>query len=221
MKRFLILLLSLFMMISFIGCEKKKTDAIRFKEEYEALNGQKNENGTSYLTITIPDKNKVKYIEKDQIVEALENGTHVVYMGYADCPYCRSCIPVLLNTVNDYSGIYIYYYSIKQARSEFEQGLDSELAKLYKEIDASLKKDDFDLSGYVSYYEDGTIKIPASLILFIKEGEIVGAHKRTVESHLDTYEPLDESQMEELTNIYKWSLDEMVRKVAPGCNDEC
>ncbi|MCR5068014.1 MAG: hypothetical protein K6A14_08145 [Erysipelotrichaceae bacterium] len=219
MRKLLTVVLGMLILMTACGCQGKSSDALRFKREYEQLNGQKDDNGKPYPEISIPEDNTVRYVDEQKICEAFENGTHVIYLGWPECGWCRRMLPVLLQTVKEYSGISVYYYSIKAARQAYEDGGDEKLAQIYLNIVEELKRDDYDLSSQLNYYDDGTIRIPSSLVFFIKEGEIIGAHKRTVESHLDSYEELTESQAKELAEIYRSYLDEMVRKVAPGCDD--
>ncbi|MBO4218795.1 MAG: hypothetical protein J5887_04785 [Erysipelotrichaceae bacterium] len=218
MKRLLISLLVLAVLVCLAGCQPG-SDALRFKSEYEQLNGQKDEDGRPYCEVAIPSGNTIRYVDNQQICEAFENGTHVIYLGWPQCGWCRRLLPVLLMTVREYSGIYVYYFNMKDARTAYENGGDEKLAEIYLNIVEELERDDYDLSDEVSYYDDGTVKIPSSLIFFIKEGEIIGAHRRTVDSHLDSYEPLDDSQAAELADIYRQYLQEMVRRTAPGCDD--
>ena len=220
-KRSLIFILFCLLSATLWGCQDKQTDGLRFKREYEALNGQKSEEGRSYPEMTIPDDSTVIYEDGEKILESLENGTHVVYMGWPECPYCRSALPVLLEAVSNHKGVNIHYYNIKAAREAYESGKNSSLAETYEKIIAALNRDDFDLSDYVNFYDDGTIRYPSSLILFIREGEIVAAHRRTVASQLDGYEPLSSSQRAELLEIYEDCLGEMLRDIRPGCNIDC
>ena len=219
MRKLLAALLGVLMLMTACGCQDKSSEALRFKREYEQLNGQKDDDGKPYPEISIPEENTVRYVDSEKICEAFENGTHVIYLGWPECGWCRRMLPVLLQTVKEYSGISVYYFSIKAARQAYEDGSDEKLAQIYLNIVEELKRDDYDLSSELNYYDDGTIRIPSSLVFFIKEGEIIGAHKRTVESHLDSYEELTESQASELAEIYRSYLNEMVRKTAPGCDD--
>ncbi len=221
MKRIcLIFLVFSLLLTGLTGCskEEEQSDALKFKEEYEALNGSSDEDGNVYVDITIDEDNTIRYVDIEGIIEAFGNGTHVIYLGWPSCGWCRRMLPVLIDTVNQYSGIYIYYYSIEEIREAYEDDPESELGQQYKVLVDEINRDDFDLSEYVSYYDDGTMKLPSSLVYFIKEGEIVGVHKRTVDTHIDAYEPLSDEQTEELSSIYSWYLDEMIREVDVGCN---
>ena len=217
-KKIAILLLSLAIILT--GCSKKEdvSDSLKFKQEYESLNGQKDDEGLSYSTVEISSNCKVKYMTKDKITEVLTNGTHVVYFGWPTCPYCRLAVPILLETIEEYSGISMYYYDIKALRDAYSSDPNSEDGKLYSEIVKIISFSECDLST-IDTFEDGSLKLSASIMYFIKDGEIIGYHRGTVESHLNAYEPLEETQKEELKEIYRSYLDEMIKKSPIGCGD--
>lgn len=217
-KKIAILLLSLAIILT--GCSKKEdvSDSLKFKQEYESLNGQKDDEGLSYSTLEISSNCKVKYMTKDKITEVLTNGTHVVYFGWPTCPYCRLAVPILLETIEEYSGISMYYYDIKELRDAYSSDTNSEDGKLYSEIVKIISFSECDLST-IDTFEDGSLKLSASIMYFIKDGEIIGYHRGTVESHLNAYEPLEETQKEELKEIYRSYLDEMIKKSPIGCGD--
>ncbi len=217
-KKIAILLLSLAIILT--GCSKKEdvSDSLKFKQEYESLNGQKDDEGLSYSTLEISSDCKVKYMTKDKITEVLTNGTHVVYFGWPTCPYCRLAVPILLETIEEYSGISMYYYDIKELRDAYSSDPNSEDGKLYSEIVKIISFSECDLST-IDTFEDGSLKLSASIMYFIKDGQIIGYHRGTVESHLNAYEPLEETQKEELKEIYRSYLDEMIKKSPIGCGD--
>lgn len=96
----------------------RNTDAIKFKEEYEALNGKVNENnGKNYRSISIPEDNPFVYKEAKDIVNMIENEeTFVVYFGYDSCPWCRSVVPTLIDVAKDLNIARIYYVDVKEIR---------------------------------------------------------------------------------------------------------
>ncbi len=217
-KKITILLLTLVIILT--GCSDKEdvSDSLKFKQEYESLNGQKDDDGLSYSMVEISSDCKVKYMTKDKITEVLTNGTHVVYFGWPTCPYCRLAVPILLETIEEYSGISMYYYDIKELRDAYVKDPSSEDGQLYSEISKIISFSECDLSS-IDVFEDGTLKLAASIMYFIKDGEIIGYHRGTVESHLNAYEPLEEDQKEELKDIYRSYLDEMIKKSPIGCGD--
>lgn len=70
---------------------KPENDSIKFKNEYEKLNNQK-----GYLEIEIPKDNNIKYANFDEVMEFLENGTGILYLGFPECPWCRNALQTLL-----------------------------------------------------------------------------------------------------------------------------
>lgn len=206
--------------IILVGCSKNEqiSDSLRFKQEYEQFNGKQNDEGIDYATVEISEDCKVKYMQKDKITEVLTNGSHVVYFGWPTCPYCRIVVPILLDTIDEYSGISMYYYNIKDLRQAYSDDPNSEDGLLYSEICQIISFSDIDLSG-LDTFNDGTLKLAASSIYYIKDGQIIGYHRGTVDSHLNIYEPLEEEQKEELTNIYRSYLNEMIKKSPIGCGD--
>ncbi len=221
MRKIKVVLLVFLMLLSLVGCkpDETKTDNIRFKEEYESLNGQLNQSGKTIATIEIDENNSIKYIDQQQVIEALINGTHVVYFGWPECSWCRRALPVLIAAVNEYPGMKIYYFSIRQAREDYENSVDSELAELYKEVSKVLLLSEVDFSEISEVDENGVLKIVASMLIFVKDGEVIGVHRRTVPSHFDSYEELTAEQIAELKDIYDGFLQEMVNDNPAGCSD--
>ncbi|MBR0138130.1 MAG: hypothetical protein IJM15_06955 [Erysipelotrichaceae bacterium] len=214
MKRKITILLAILLLLCVSGC-KKETDALRFKKEYEALNGKKDSEGVSYLQIEINGNNTVRYCDYEKIVEAIDNGTHLVYLGWPHCPWCRSMLPVLIEAVNEYKGVYIYYFSVYDLRSSYEKDSESSDGQKYKRIADMLKEQ------ATSFYDDGTAKLTASNVYFIREGELIAVHNRTVSSHLDPYEPLMDYQKKELKDEFSVLLEELVKDIPIGCLDDC
>lgn len=89
------------------------SDAIRFKEEYESLNGKENSSGKEYRTITIAKANPFVYITSEELVQKIENGeTFYVYFGSKLCPWCRSVIEKMIEVAKEKKIEKIYYVDI-------------------------------------------------------------------------------------------------------------
>ena len=60
------------------GCGKKtkevKTDAIKFKEEYEKLNDE-------YQKVSIKERNPMIYSTLEEIYDVMDNGSGLIYLG--------------------------------------------------------------------------------------------------------------------------------------------
>ena len=99
----------------------KKTDAYKFKVEYESLNGEKTTNGdNTYRTVKIDKNNKIIYSTAKEIVEKIEkNESFVVYFGFSKCPWCRSMIENLIEVSNEYD-MEVYYVDVLEIRDKIE-----------------------------------------------------------------------------------------------------
>ena len=214
----LILIILVILTLSVVGvcvysvlqnCDKKISDAIKFREEYTELNNKINEsNGKEYVNVTISDKNTFKYVSEEEAVKLLEDGTGVIYFGFPECPWCRSLVSSLAKVAEEKNET-IYYLNILDIRSSFEidggklkkikEGsknyykildlLDEELEEFYME-DASGNK--FDTSEKRLY---------APTLVAINEGKITSLHVGTVESQESGYDELTEDQVTELENV--------------------
>ena len=72
-------------------------DEVKFKEEYESLNGIEYKEDHLLKTISIVNDNNIKYVSDDEIISLLENGTNIIYLGWPECNWCRSVVPVLID----------------------------------------------------------------------------------------------------------------------------
>ena len=91
-------------------------DSMRFKYEYEALNSEKNEDGTNrYSYLSINEDNNVVYLSYEELLDFSNYGTGMLYFGRPACPWCRLLIPYMLEFA-DSSGTFIYYYNIEEDR---------------------------------------------------------------------------------------------------------
>ena len=133
----------------------KKTDAYKFKVEYETLNNQDNGYGKKYRELTINKKNRMKYSTAKEIVEKTENKeTFIVYFDFIKCPWCRSMIENLIDLSIE-NKIDVYYVDVLDIRDTIEYK-DGEL-KTTKEGDKYYMKL---LDLYANVLDDYTIKLP-------------------------------------------------------------
>ena len=155
-KKFLILavvLASLLLTLSLLKMPGKITnkDAIKFKEEYENLNGKTNENSKKkYRTVKIDSKNKIVYSNAKEVLKMMEEKkSFVVYFGFDSCPWCRSVVENVSNISKELDED-IYYVDVKEIRDVYElddenkpeltkEG-DKNYLKLIKKLDSVLKE---------------------------------------------------------------------------------
>ena len=203
MKKFLLSLLMVIAVIGLTGCNNGgdekvvKTDAIKFKEEYESINGEELY-GKKARELTIPEKNPFVYATADEIVEMMDNEeTFAVYFGFNTCPWCRAAVSTLIDVANDLGLKKIYYVDVKEIRNVLEV-VDGEVTtkkegskgymKLLKKLDNVL--DDYELTDEDDKEVDAHMKrIYAPNIVSVVDGK---AEKMTTATSDDLENPYDE-----------------------------
>ena len=226
----LVFLFSIFIGYEYFQDKKDATsqDALNFEKEYEKLNNRVNSNNNKvYPTVDISSDNPIKYSSYDEIFQILESGTGVIYLGFPECPWCRNLVPVLLSAAKEVELDTLYYLNISEDRDLLllDENKDiiteKEGNKKYFELVSKL---DQILDEYILTANDGSEvktgekRIYLPLVIFVKNGEIVGYHDGTVESQEDPYVALTDRENEELL----LSLIELMGKVSPSvCDDKC
>lgn len=104
------------------------------------------------------------YKTEDEIINILESGSGIVYLGFPECPWCQT-YTVYLNEVAKENGIEkIYYLNIKEMRSNNTENYQ----KIVKLLDSILEKD-----------ENGNKKVYVPQVVFVKKGEIMAGDNET------------------------------------------
>lgn len=192
------------------------TDSVQFKNEYEKFNGVE-VYGNKYQKLDLSANNPIKYSNYDEILDIIENKTGIIYLGFPECPWCRTIIPVLFDVVKDNKINKIYYLNIKDERDSYvvEDG------KLVYEMDENgnekkgtegyfklLEALDEHLTDYTIFYEDkeyetGEKRIYAPTVIFVKNGKIIGIHVSSIDSQTNGFNKLSLKEEEELYSIYE------------------
>ena len=192
-------------------------DSIKFKNEYEKYNNKETSSNQKYLNLDISDDNPIKYSSYDEIIKVINNQTGIIYLGFPECPWCRSIISTLFDVVEDNEIDTIYYLNIKNDRTSYtiendelvyeidDKGVEKKGTDGYHQL---LKVLDEHLTEYtISYqgktYETGEKRIYAPTVIFVKDGEVLGLHVSTVDTHLSGYDKMTKEQKEELYSIYE------------------
>ncbi len=124
--------------------EKNVSDPLKFKEEYEGFNGEKNDY-FEYRNLSITEKNPIIYSSAEEIVQKIENNeTFIVYFGDPECPWCRSVIEQAINSANENGISKIYYVRIWN-------GFHNEILRDVYELDKESPV--LKVKGTVSYYK--------------------------------------------------------------------
>ncbi len=129
---------------------------------YLYLNEEKNTNidgknfAEEYTSVT--KDNVFVYRSAEEIINILEHGTGVVYLGFPECPWCTAYVPYL-NEVAKASGVdKVYYYNILNDRKDNTDN--------YKKMVDILK-------DYLKFDEEGNKRIYAPSVIAVKDGEIL------------------------------------------------
>lgn len=205
-------------------------DAIKFKEEYEFLNGKINEsNGKEYRDISISEDNPFVYKEAGDIVEMMNNKeTFAVYFGFDSCPWCRSVIPTLIEVAKDMNIEKIYYVDVKDIRDTIEIN-DGKLETTKKGTDDYYKLIellDNVLSDYTLTDSDGNKvstnekRIYAPNVVVVKDGKAKKLESGISEKQTDAYMELTDEIKEDTYKKYT-SVLEYMRENQNTCDAGC
>ena len=128
--------------------DETKKDNYRFSVEYTK----------------VPMDNVFVYKSETEIIDILENGSGIIYLGFPECPWCQSYV-VYLNEVARDNGIEnIYYLNIKEMRANNTENYQ----KIVSLIDSLLSVD-----------ENGNKRIYVPQVVFVKKGEIIAGDNET------------------------------------------
>lgn len=227
MKKVISGFLVVLLVFSIVGCDKKevKSDAQKFKEEYESYNTQISGSGKEYRSVSIAEDNPMVFKEAGDIVTAIENKeTFFVYFGYSTCPWCRSMIEVLIKAAKDREIDTIYYVDVHDIRDVLAINENGEIVVLDSGSEDYLKLLDL-LSDVLEDYtltddEGNTVntgekRIYAPNVVYVEKGEAISLTSGTSELQTDAYmeltdEILDDSY-EMIIELFNKSLDDNVQ----------
>ncbi len=198
-----------------------KSDAYKFKKEYESLNNQTTTSGTKYLNVSVDQNNKIYYATFDDVMDLLDHGTGIIYFGFPECPWCRNLVPNLIEATNETSIEKIYYFnalSIRDTKVLNEDGTivtEKEGTKEYYQLVDALSTV---LGPYAGLNDDSILRLYFPTLVFVKDGTIIGCHEGTLDSQKDPYVALTTSQKEELKQII---LDQIHDVLGDICGSKC
>ena len=137
MKRSFLVIVAIILLLIITGCsyvKEEKVDINQFKEEYESINGKKIE-GTDLVhrSVAIPEEHPFVYKSANDIITMMDNGeTVVVYCGFAECPWCRSVLPTLIDVADELGVKEIFYVDVSEIRDKYLVNDDGDI-ELVKE----------------------------------------------------------------------------------------
>ncbi len=212
------------------GCTK--SDAIKFKNEYEGLNGKTSSYGSKYRKVSIDKDNPFVYASANEIINMINNDeSFYVYFGDKQCPWCRSAIEKAIEVSKKYDIKTIYYVNIwddehnEILRDKYE--LDdnnkpvivnkgtSEYKKLLKYFDGVLA--DYNLTDDEgNEISVGEKRIFAPNFIYVKKGKTIKLVEGTSDLQKDSNEKLTDEMLKDEEQQFK-----ALFSLSNSCGKEC
>lgn len=174
--------------------EANITDAEKFAKEYKEVS----------------EDNVFVYRDIDEIIQIMEEGTGIVFLGFPECDWCQAYVKYLDEVAKEMEIEEVYYYNIKEDREENSK----EYQKIVELLEERLQKDD-----------EGNARVYVPNVSFHADGKLVG---NNCETSLDTkgLDDPEEYWTEEEVEELKASLTKYMNRVIPAlttctdCNEE-
>lgn len=220
-KRSIFVILAVVLLFIITGCsgeeEKSVSDAVKFKEEYEALNNQQvGETNFKHRELSIPEDNPFVYATANDILTMMDNNeSFVVYFGFSSCPWCRSVLPTLIEVSEELKLDKIYYVDVKDIRDVLEV---DEKGKVVISKEGSegyyglLKRFDEVLEDYELFDEDGEEvdtkekRIYAPNVVSVVNGKAKELETGISSKQEDAFGKLTDDMKKETYNKFKCSI---------------
>lgn len=230
MKKFRLITILLIGILLFTGCSNK--DAIKFKEDYEGINGKEiGEN--KYREVSIDKDNPFVEVDAEKIIEMIENDeTFYVYFGDKKCPWCRSVIEKAIKVSKEYDVDKIYYVSIwdddfneilrdkyklddKGKVEKVSDGTDT-YNKLLKEFDSLLS--DYTLTdNNKKEVKVGEKRIYAPNFIYVNNGKAVKMTEGISDKQKDAFEELSDEILDDEEKLFKEFFNNSTQCSKDGC----
>lgn len=230
MKKFKLIILLLIGVLLFSGCSNK--DALKFKEDYESING-KEIGEKKYREISIDEDNPFVEVSAEEILKMIEDDkTFYVYFGDEKCPWCRSVIEKAIEVSKSYDVDIIYYVSIwdddfnEILRDKYK--LDdkgkvekvSEGTETYKKL---LEKFKDVLSEYTLTDDNkkevkvGEKRIYAPNFIYVSNGEAVKMTEGISDKQKDSTQELTDEILKDEEKLFKDFFNNSIQCSKDGC----
>lgn len=167
------------------------TDNVKFSQEYGSVS----------------EDNVFCYKSIEEIINILEHGTGVVYLGFPECPWCKEYVIYLNNVAKESECEKVYYFNILNDRKDNTDN--------YQKIVNILK-------DYLPYDDEGNKRIYVPAVIAVKNGKIIAFDDETAKDTKGYDTPQEYWKNEDLDGLKK-KLAEMFEKTSnskctSGCN---
>ena len=167
------------------GCTINEEDNVLFSKEYT---GVKEDNVFVYKTI-------------DEVINLLQSGTGVIYLGFPECPWCQAYVPYVNEVAKENGITEIYYFNIKEDRK-------NNTLKYQKVVSI--------LSDYLENDDDEKKRVYVPDLTVVKDGKIVGHNNETSYDTLGFDNPSEYWTIEKV-NALKDTLKGMFKEISSVC----
>ena len=140
----------------------------------------------------VDEDNVFVYKSAKEIIQILENGTGVVYLGFPECKWCQAYVPYLDEVAKENNIDKIYYFNIREDREKNTAD--------YKKI-VELTND------FLLYNDEGEKRVFVPDVYVVLDGEIL-SHNNETSMITEDILPIDYWTDEKLDNLKK-TLKEM------------
>jgi len=165
------------------------TDAEKFSSEYTEVD----------------ENNVFKYAKMEEILNVLEKGTGVVYLGFPECGWCQAYVKYLNEVAKENEFGTIFYYNIKEDRANNTENYK----KIVSLLNENLMNDD-----------EGNKRIFVPNVTFVKNGQIIANDNETSVVTEEDGTPLDYWTDEKVQNL-KTKLDSYFKKIEQTVCTNC
>lgn len=165
-----ILLVGIICGVLFLNKDTKLTDAEKFSKEYT----------------TVDENNVFVYRDIEEIINIMEHGTGIVYLGFPECPWCQTYVKYLNEVAKEVGIEKIYYFNILEDR---QNNTDE-----YKRIIELLKEN-------LQFDDEGKERIFVPNVSFHINGSVIGNDYETSKDTHDFDNPEDYWNEDEVKDL--------------------
>ena len=140
----------------------------------------------------VDEDNVFVYKNAKEIIQILENGTGVVYLGFPECKWCQAYVPYLDEVAKENNIDKIYYFNIREDR-------EKNTADYKKIVELT--------SDFLLYNDEGEKRVFVPDVYVVLDGEIL-SHNNETSMITEDILPIDYWTDEKLDNLKK-TLKEM------------
>lgn len=181
------------------SCNNSKTPEIKFKWTKHACPVPTNKDAIKFASeyTSLTEDNIFVYKTADEIINILENGTGIVYLGFPECPWCVKYVTYLNEVGKSLDLEKIHYFNVLNDRKDNTED--------YKKIVSLIEE-------HLQYDDEGNKRIYVPSVIAVNKGEIIGFDDETAWDTGGFEKPDDYWTKEKVDNL-KTKLTTMINKV--------